>query len=307
MKLEQIHPELRERFRYFPTLPFHNRFFLWLINLLMKGLPKATSSTGLLIEERKLVNAAIRIYKPEAFLSGAGLLWMHGGGFITGNNIQDDNVCMAYAQDLNLVVVSVEYRLAPSFPFPAAIDDCYEVWLWMQENAQELGIDPSRIVISGVSAGGGLAASLTQKILDEGGVQPAAQTLFSPMLDDRTSLRHELDSANHPVWNNKSNRAAWTWYLGQPAGGALVPPYAVPARRENLSGLPEAWIAIGDIDLFYEEVVLYAERLNRAGVNCELYVTPMAPHGFEYVQKKAKLTRKLYEENYRFFRMGLGI
>lgn len=307
MNIEQIHPELRKTFRYFPTLPFHHRAFVWFANLLMKGLPKATSSAGLFIEEKKLVNASIRIYRPESNLSGAGLLWIHGGGYITGNHSMNDRECMAYAQDLKLVVVSVEYRLAPRFPYPAAIDDCFEAWLWMQQGAHELGIDPARIVVSGISAGGGLAANLSQKILDEGGIQPAGQALLSPMLDDRTSLKYDLDSANHPVWNNKSNRAAWTWYLGQPAGAAHVPPYAAPARREDLSGLPEAWIAIGDIELFYEEVILYAQRLNNAGVNCELYVTPGAPHGFESVQPGATLTRKLFEDNYRFLRRVLAL
>jgi acetyl esterase/lipase len=273
----------------------------------MKRLPKATSSVGLLIQERELFNASIRIYQPKSNLSGAGLLWIHGGGYITGSTALNDRECMAYARDLKLVVVSVEYRLAPKFPFPAGIEDCFEAWLWLQQNAQELGIDASRIVVSGISAGGGLAASLAQKILDQKGIQPAGQALFSPMLDDRTTLKHDLDSDNHPVWNNQSNRAAWTWYLGQPAGAAHVPPYAVPARRENLSGLPEAWIAIGEIELFFQEAVLYAERLSNAGVNCEFYVTPMAPHGFESVLPKAALTRKLYEENYRFLRKVLAI
>jgi acetyl esterase/lipase len=306
MKLEQIHPELRKAFRYLPPLPFHNRLFLLLTNLLIKRLPKATSSSSVIIEERMLVNVSVRIYKPVSNLCGAGLLWIHGGGFITGNTIMNDKECIAYAQDLKLVVVSVEYRLAPKYPYPAAIADCFEVWVWMLQNAQELGIDPSCIVISGISAGGGLAAGLSQKILDEGGLQPAAQVLFSPMLDDRTSLRYDLDSVNHPVWNNRSNRAAWTWYLGQPAGGSRVPSYAAPARREKMSRLPETWIAIGDIELFYAEAVLYAERLKGAGVNCELFVTQMAPHGFESVQPKAKLTNKLYEENYRFLWRVLG-
>ena len=281
--------------------------FLSLANLLIKGLPKAISSGGVLIEERKLINAGVRMYRPGSNISGAGILWMHGGGFIAGNTILNDRECIAYARDLNLVVLSVEYRLAPKFPYPAAIDDCFEAWLWLQKNARELGIDPARIVVSGISAGGGLAASLSQRILDGGGVQPVAQALFSPMLDDRTSLQHDLDSVNHPVWNNRSNRAAWTWYLGQPAGASLVPPYAVPARREHLAGLPEAWLAIGDIDLFYNEAERYSERLNKAGVHSELFVIPMAPHGFESVHPHAKLTRDLYEENYRFLRRVLSL
>ncbi len=214
---------------------------------------------------------------------------------------------MAYARDLKLIIVSVEYRLAPRHPFPAAIDDCFEAWLWMQQNAKELGMDPARVVVSGISAGGGLAASLAQKILDEKGMQPAGQALFSPMLDDRTALQYDLDSLNHPVWNNKSNRAAWAWYLGQPVGETFVPAYAVPSRREDLSGLPEAWIAIGEVELFFEEAVQYADRLNSASVGCALYVTPMASHGFESILPKANLTRNLFKENYRFLRRVLAL
>jgi acetyl esterase/lipase len=125
------------------------------------------------------------------------LLWVHGGGLISGTAGANDPECSAYARDLKLVVVSVEYRLAPKYPFPAALDDCFETWQWMQQSADKLEINPSRIAISGQSSGGGLTASLAHRIFDEGGIQPAAQALFCPMLDDRTALRHELDIIQH--------------------------------------------------------------------------------------------------------------
>lgn len=307
LKSEKIHPELRSVFKYIPPLPLHNRKFLFVMNFLLKNMPKAKSNSEVQIEEKRLANTGLRIYKPYDKLSGAGLLWVHGGGLITGTAGANDPECLAYARDLKLVVVSVEYRLAPKYPFPAAIDDCFDAWRWMQQSADKLGINPSRIAISGQSSGGGLTASLAHRIFDGGGVQPAAQALFCPMLDDRTALRYELDIIQHPLWNNKSNRAAWTWYLGQSAGALNVPPYAVPARREDLSGLPDTWISIGDIELFYEEAVQYAARLNEAGVNCELYLVPMAPHSFNSIQPKASLTRNLYDENYRFLQKALGL
>jgi acetyl esterase/lipase len=208
---------------------------------------------------------------------------------------------------LGIVVVSVEYRLAPRHPFPAALDDCYAAWQWLLSAARELGIDPSRIAISGQSAGGGLAASLVLRIRDAGGIRPAAQALLCPMLDDRTGARRELDVIDHRVWNNRSNRAAWSWYLGRPAGPSEVPAYAAAARCASLRGLPPAWIGVGDVDLFLEEDRRYAERLIEAGVGCELHIVPMAPHGFEVLVPEASLTREFFRSYCAFLRRALVI
>jgi acetyl esterase/lipase len=201
--------------------------------------------------------------------------------------------------------VSVEYRKAPEHPFPAALDDCNAGWEWLQRNAVSLGISPARVAIGGQSAGGGLAAALVQRLHDAqstageptagepiaGGPQPIAQWLFCPMLDDRTAARLELDRVGHRVWNNRANRFGWSSYLGTTPGSPAVPPYAVPARREDLTGLPPAWIGVGDIDLFHEEDRAYAERLRAAGVEATLHVVPGAPHGFEAWAPKTNLSR----------------
>ncbi len=307
MNIDQIHPELRQAFRRVPNLPFHNRLFVAVSGVLMKLIPAPPAGPGVAIENRKLKNAGVRIYRPEGVLCGAGLLWMHGGGLVGGYPAVDDFVCAAFARDLGLVIVSVKYRLAPAHRYPAAIDDCFEAWQWLQQSAHDLGIDPTRIAVSGQSAGGGLAACLAQRILDGGGVQPAAQALLCPMLDDRTATRHEFDAIDYPLWTNRSNRAAWTWYLGQPAGQPGVPSYASSARRENLGGLPPAWISVGDIELFYDEDCRYAERLQEAGVPCHLHVSPQAPHGFERLVPDAPLTRELILSLYRFLSESLGL
>jgi len=307
MKIEQIHPELRRRFRFIPQLPFHNRAFVILANLLLKIIPKKKAINGVLIEERKLENASVRIYRPEVELLGAGLLFIHGGGFIIGTAAMMDRICAKWAQDLKLLVVSVEYHLAPKYPFPCALDDCLEAWHWLQHEAQVIGVDTDRIAVVGQSAGGGLAASMTQRILDEGGIQPAAQALFYPMLDDRTAALRELDSIKHRVWNNKCNKAGWSDYLGQPPGEPEVPQYAVPARRDNLVDLPPTWIGIGDIDLFYGECCQYSARLNEAGVRCQLHVAPMAPHAFELIMPNASVTCCAIDSYYCFVREWLGL
>ncbi|MEM7016215.1 MAG: alpha/beta hydrolase [Pseudomonadota bacterium] len=307
MDIEKIHPELQQAFRRIPPLPFHNRLFVNSMNFLIGLAPGKKEIDGVIISKKTLTNAGLRIYQPNGDSSGAGLLWIHGGGMITGRATQDDQTCANYARDLNLVVVSVDYRLAPKHPFPVPLDDCYEVWQWFTHEADNLGVDPSRIAISGQSAGGCLAASLAQKILDAGGVQPAAQALFCPMLDDRTAADPALDAIKHRVWNNKSNRAGWSAYLGHSPGESDVPAYAAPARRDELAGLPPTWVGIGDIDLFYEEARLYAQRLNEANVNCQFHTVPMAPHAFETFVPRASITQDFYQDNYQFLQEALSL
>lgn len=305
MDIEQIHPELRKVIRFIPTLPFHRPGFVRCNNFLLNLIPKKTECDGIAIKTQVLTNARLRIYQPENHTS-ASLLWIHGGGMITGRAAQDDALCARYANELALTVISVDYRLAPQHPFPAALDDCYEAWQWLMDSAETLGLDPRQVVVGGQSAGAGLAACLTHKIFDQGGIQPIAQILYCPMLDDRTAALLELDAINHKIWNNKSNRAAWFAYLGHPAGQTEAPQYAVAARRTDLSFLPPAWIGIGDIDLFYQEAKRYAERLIEAGINCELHQVPMAPHAFESILPEATIAQKLFQSNFQFLRTVLG-
>ncbi len=307
MKADQIHPELRKTFGRIPPLPFHSALFRSVVNTLLKIAPKPKVIAGVPISEEKLDHVSVRVYRPPGELSGAALLWIHGGGLITGAAAMNDRECARYARELRLVVVSVDYRLAPQHPAPAAIDDCFAAWQWLQNRAASLGVDPARIAISGQSAGGGLAACLCQRIQDAGGVQPAAQALFCPMLDDRTAARRDLDVIKHRVWNNHSNCAGWSAYLGQAPGLPAVPPYTVAARRAELSGLPRTWIGIGDIDLFHDEARAYAQRLTAAGVSCEFDAVPMAPHAFETFVPNAPVVRRFMDGYYRFLQTALQL
>lgn len=307
MNISEIHPELQEVFKRIPRLPVHRRWGLYLTRLLLKLMPDKSDRSGVTLEDKKLGKASIRIYRPEGTHSGAALLWIHGGGLVMGTAAQDDQECYAYARKLNLTVISVEYRLAPEHPFPAAIDDCFEAWQWLQASAQDLGLDPSRMAIAGQSAGGGLAATLAQRIYDAGATQPAAQVLIYPMLDDRTATQKALDPINHLMWNNQSNRSGWGWYLDKPAGTPTIPPYAAAARRENLSGLPSTWIGVGDVDLFYTECGEYAQRLTDAGVNCQLHTVAQAPHAFERMVPRASISKTFYGEIHQFLRASLAL
>jgi acetyl esterase/lipase len=190
-------------------------------------------------------------------------------------------LCLSTAERLGVVIVSVNYRFAPEHPFPAAHDDVRTGWLWFLEHAAEWGVDPRRIAVGGESAGGGLAASLVHRLHDDGGVQPAAQWLFAPMLDDRTAARRELDEERHFVWDNLANHEGWSGYLGAEPGMADPPRYAVPARRTDLDRLPPTYLAYGDIELFAAEDRAYADALEAAGVPVTTDVVAGAPHGFE--------------------------
>ncbi len=208
-------------------------------------------------------------------------LHMHGGGFMLGTPEINDSSNRTLATELDCVVVSVDYRLAPETRYPGALEDCYAALVWLHAHADRLGIDRSHIAIGGESAGGGHAAALAILARKRREVPICLQLLDSPMLDDRTGSHSDL----HPycgefVWTPASNRFGWSSLLGMEAGGPSVPAEAVPARVADLSGLPPAFIAVGALDLFLEEDLEYARRLVRAGVPTELHVIPGAFHGF---------------------------
>jgi acetyl esterase/lipase len=175
--------------------------------------------------------------------------------------------------------VSVEYRLAPETAYPGPLDDCYAGLRWTLEHAEELGIAPDRIGISGVSAGGGLAAALALLARDRAEVPVAFQLLECPMIDDRqTTSSSQLDGL--PIWSREANEFGWRSYLGDLYGGD-VPAYAAAAHATDLSGLPPALVIVGGADGFRDEDIEYALRLNQAGVPTELHVLPGAPHGVQ--------------------------
>ena len=195
--------------------------------------------------------------------------------------------------------------MAPKHPAPAAVEDAYAALKWLAAEAPRLGIDPTRIAIGGASAGGGLAATLALVAHDRGDVRPAFQLLVYPMLDDRTATRTDLETKNVRVWSPASNHYAWSAYLGHPPGQATANPYAAAARREDLRGLPPAWIGVGTLDLFHDEDVTYAKRLEASGVPCELHLVPGAFHGFDAVLRKAAVSKAFWSEQVRVLREAL--
>lgn len=223
--------------------------------------------------------AAVRVHQPVGRERPSGaLLWVHGGGTVIGTAAQDDRLCSELARDVGVVVVNVDYRLAPEHPFPMPLDDCAAALAWLRSSAAELGVDPARIAVGGASAGGMLATALAQRTTDED-APVAFQLLAYPMLDDRTNLRADHGGRGRFLWTPPSNRFAWTSYLGHPVSeDGEDRPYAVPARRVDLAGLPPAWIGVGSLDLFHDEDLEYAARLRAAGVACDVHVEPGMYH-----------------------------
>jgi acetyl esterase/lipase len=180
------------------------------------------------------------------------------------------------ARALDAVVVAPAYRLAPEHPYPAQIDDAMTTLDWIHRTSTDLGVDAARVGVVGASAGGGLAALVAQRAFDEGGpVQ--AQAMIYPMLDDRTQGTPER-RRGRLVWTPEANDFAWSSYLAQVVG-TPEEERACAGRRTNLHGLPPAWIGVGDLDLFHDEDVAYAQRLEAAGVPTQLVVVPGIYHG----------------------------
>jgi acetyl esterase/lipase len=190
------------------------------------------------------------------------------------------------------VVASVEYRLAPEHPFPAPVEDCYAALKWLSARSAELGVNRSRIAVGGASAGGGLAAGLALLTRDRAEVEVTFQLLIYPMIDDRNVAPASETVPDTFVWTRENNRMGWRAYLGREPGGADVSPYAAAARATDLTGLPPAYIPVGDLDLFLDENITYAQRLLAAGVPTELHVYPGAFHGFNGFVPSAEISRR---------------
>jgi acetyl esterase/lipase len=260
---------------------------------------KARPMNGVSTEDRQAPgpegapDVFVRIYQPTARPDTLpALLWIHGGGYVLGSVAGDDLVARHLAQVAQCVVASVEYRLAPECPFPAPVEDCYAALKWLAAQSAELGVNPARIAIGGASAGGGLAAGLALLTRDRAAVAVAFQLLIYPMLDDRNIAPATAAVPDTLVWTRENNRMGWRAYLGCEPGGADISPYAAAARATDLHGLPPAYMAVGDLDLFVDENITYAQRLLAAGVPTELHVYPSAFHGFNGVAPSAEISRR---------------
>lgn len=239
----------------------------------------------------------LRIYRPDRISAPAAIYNVHGGGFVLGDLESDHARLLQLARELGVLIASVDYRLAPENPFPAPLEDCYAGLRWLAGHAGELGVDPGRIAIHGISAGGGLCAALALLARDRGGPAICFQYLGVPEVDDRlvtASMRQFVDT---PLWHRFNAVVSWDAYLGPGvAGTADVSPYAAPARATDLSGLPPAYVSAMHFDPLRDESIGYALALLAAGVTVELHLFPGTFHGSVLVGQAAVSQRELAEQ-----------
>jgi acetyl esterase/lipase len=293
--MPDFHPDLERRARVIPrgminpyTLPLFRGVGRLADRRAPKGVEVLVTASG----------AHVRLHRPaDATGAGPALLWIHGGGYVIGSAAQDDVICRRLARELGATVAAVDYRLAPEFPYPVPLEDCYSALTWL---ATLPSVDPARLAIGGASAGGGLTAALALLARDRGEVDVAAQLLVYPMLDDRSGTQEGLDNPNYRLWTQKTNVYGWASYLGD-----ADPAVAVPARRDDLSGLPPAWVGVGSNDLFHREDVAYAERLVAAGVPCEVEIVDGAFHGFDALVAKAPVSKAFFASQVDWLRRTL--
>jgi acetyl esterase/lipase len=297
MKTSIIHPELQKLADKFPSFTFSRRnirFLRFMMNFMLPGKhPKDVSTENIYIPGRSdKSKIRLRMYRPRTLNGSApAVVWLHGGGYVFGKPEQNDANCIQYVQEAGVIVFSVDYRYAPEHPFPSALEDCYDALMWVKSNAARYKVNESRIAIAGESGGGGLAAALVQMAVDRNEIKPAFQLLIYPMLDDRSAIPKDRADQTYLIWNLESNRFGWESYLGRKCGEVDVLPYSVPARREDLSALPPAWIGVGSLDLFHDEDVAYAQCLQECGVPCELEVVQGAFHGFDVAGPQLNVVR----------------
>ena len=235
------------------------------------------------------------------------MLWLHGGGFVCGAPEQDTALLAGILERLDMLIVSIDYRLAPEHPFPAPLDDAYAALAWLAAHAEEFDVDPARIAVGGQSAGGGLAAALVHRAVDHGPVRPALQLLIYPMLDATTTRRSKHGDKGHFVWNPNSNRFGWRSYLGRDPTKGPYPAYAAPSERANLGSMPATWIGVGTLDLFYGEDIAYGRRLRDAGVECDVCVVDGAYHAFDVFRPDATASRRFQDAMIRSLERGLNL
>ncbi|RVW09098.1 alpha/beta hydrolase [Prescottella agglutinans] len=216
--------------------------------------------------------------------------WVHGGGMVMGDRFSQIDIPLDWLDEFGAVVVSVDYRLAPEATGSTLVDDCYQGLRWISEHSAELGIDPARIVVAGVSAGGGLAAGVTLLARDLGCPAIAAQILVCPMLDHRnTSTSSHQYSGVPGVWTREMNEFGWRAVLGDLTTDA-VSQYISPALADDLSGLPTTYIDTGSAEVFRDEDIDYATRIWAAGGQAELQVWAGGFHGFDTLYPRAQIS-----------------
>jgi len=237
------------------------------------------------------------IYSPKKVINKIPcLLWIHGGGMVLGDAKYEKLRAINYVKKLNCTVVCVNYRLAPEFPYPCGLEDCYDSLEWITNNSVTLKINKERISVGGASAGGGLAAGLCLLNRDRKKFKIKFQLLIYPMINDKNVDYKNQSKPDAEIWTRKSNYYAWKFYLKNFENEKKIPIYAAPHRAKNLTKLPPAFIGVGSKDLFFEENLEYAKKLVKAGVKIELHTYANGYHGFDSSAPNAEISKRFKKD-----------
>ena len=313
--LGRLDPEVAEVFPHLPPLDLTDipTARTTMMNMLAEAQAGIQRSQNVVYSDHQApgLNGApqvrVRLYRPADQPGQLPCLyWIHGGGHVLGQIEQDDLMMEHIVEAVGCAAVSVEWRRPPEHPFPAPMDDCYAGLKWAHANAAELGLDPGRIAVGGASSGGGSAAGLALLARDRGEVPVCFQLLVYPMLDDRNVTPASRAVTEPKVWNRQSNLIGWKSYVGDAVGTDQVSPYAAPTRADSLAGLPPAYLPVGDLDLFIDEDIEYAQRLQQADVPAELHVYPGGIHGFDLLAPASRLAQRFVRDRDEALRRAFG-
>jgi acetyl esterase/lipase len=317
LPMRLVHPDLRD------ALPQMEKFFASQAPLTRATLadarkPNAMFARPLLDDvphERRVIpvgkphpDVTIYVINAKPGTSRPAILHTHGGGYVLGSAESSVRTLQDLCKTLDCVAVTVDYRLAPETTYAGSVEDNYAGLKWLHANAAAIGADPGKIAVMGESAGGGHAALLAITARDRGEVPLCFQCLIYPMLDDRTGTSRAVPPwVGTILWTPEKNRFGWECFLGTAAGKATAPKNAVPARVADLKGLPPAFIGVGTLDLFCDEDIDYAQRLNAAGVPAELNVVPGAFHGFDFIGGTKPVATAFNAAKMNALRRGFGL
>jgi acetyl esterase len=244
--------------------------------------------SGVDVVDDRINSVPVRIYRGDSSPAPA-VVYCHAGAFVLGNLDTDHRQCVEFARRARCTVISVDYRLAPEDPYPAALDDALTVLRWSAAKAEALDIDPGRVAVAGNSAGAALAAGLAQRAATGAAPPIVFQLLHQPVLDDRPTPS-KAEFLTTPGFDGPAVELMWQHYL---QGGSVVD--AVPARSCELSRLPSTFISCSELDPLRDEAVDYARQLMAAGVDTELHLFPGTCHGFDSFVPDWEVTRQLLE------------
>lgn len=299
----RVDPELRAMLNLFPQENFTKEGLVAIrAEMKMMGM-QAPAIEDVLVTERFIPGpdnapeVRVLIYEAKTKTDNRpGVLYIHGGGYILGTPENMDAGCRLIASEIDCVVVSVDYRLAPEHPYPEPLEDCYAALKWFSTHAGELGVNAANIAVVGGSAGGGLTAGLTLLARDKGGPAVVFQAPLYPMIDDRNVTPSSREFTDRRVWSRDKNLFGWEMYLGALFGADEIPIYAAPARAQDLSGLPPTYTYVGELDLFRDETIDYVTRLLQAGVPTEFHIYPGCFHGFDMCTPICEISRRAEAE-----------